>query len=67
MKNWWSKGLVVLYPIMTVYVVVITGNHYVLDAVAGFALFTLAYFIARQISRVGHKTPIELADVTNAG
>ena len=67
MKNWWSKGLVILYPIMTVYVVVITGNHYVLDAVAGFAVFTVAYFFARQLSHAGRKTASELADVTNAG
>ena len=67
MRNWWSKSLVILYPVMTVYVVVITGNHYVLDAVAGFALFTVAYLIARQFSRARRAIPIELADVTSAG
>lgn len=52
-KSRWAKTLVVLYPIMTVYVVVITGNHYVLDAVAGFFVFTVAYLIARKVTRAG--------------
>ena len=57
-KSRWAKTLVVLYPIMTVYVVVITGNHYVLDAVAGFLLFTVAYLIARKVTRAGRGRPI---------
>ena len=61
MKSWWSKTLVVLYPVLTVYVVVITANHYVLDAVAGFALFTFAYFVARKFTRAGRGTPITTA------
>ena len=39
-------------------VVVITGNHYVLDAVAGFLLFTVAYLIARKVTRAGRGRPI---------
>jgi hypothetical protein len=62
MKSWWSKTLVVLYPVLTVYVVVITANHYVLDAVAGFALFTFAYFVARKFTRAGRGTPITTAN-----
>ncbi|WP_230420745.1 phosphatase PAP2 family protein [Actinomadura soli] len=34
----WAKALGALYPITTVYVILATANHYVLDAVAGFAL-----------------------------
>jgi hypothetical protein len=62
MKSWWSKTLVVLYPALTVYVVIITANHYVLDAVAGFALFTFAYFVARKFTRAGRGTPITTAN-----
>jgi len=60
-KAWWAKTLVILYPIVTVYVVVITANHYVIDAVAGFALFTFAYFVARAITRAGRGTPVTTA------
>ena len=57
-RSWWAKTLVVLYPIMTVYVVVITANHYILDAVAGFSLFALAYAAARVVTRAGRGTPV---------
>ena len=62
MKSRWSKTLVVLYPVLTVYVGIITANHYVLDAVAGFALFTFAYFVARKFTRAGRGTPITTAN-----
>ncbi len=32
---WWLRLLAVLYPILTVAVIVTTGNHYLLDTVAG--------------------------------
>jgi len=57
MKAWWSKTLVILYPVMTVYVVVITANHYLLDAVGGFLLFGAGYWIARAITRAGRRAP----------
>ena len=34
-KRKWVKGLGVLYPLATTFVVMATGNHYLLDAVAG--------------------------------
>jgi heme/copper-type cytochrome/quinol oxidase subunit 1 len=46
---------------MTVYVVVITANHYVLDAVAGFALFAAAYYVARKFTKSGRGEPVSLA------
>ena len=41
-KSWWAKTLAVLYPITTIFVVVITGNHYWLDAIVGGGLLALA-------------------------
>ncbi|MEX1217633.1 MAG: phosphatase PAP2 family protein [Acidimicrobiales bacterium] len=64
MKSWWSKTLVILYPVLTVYFVIITGNHFVLDAVAGFAVFTFAYLVARRFTRSGRGTPV--TNATNA-
>ena len=60
-KAWWAKTLVILYPVVTVYVVVITANHYVIDAIAGFALFTFAYIVSRAITRAGRGTPVTTA------
>jgi membrane-associated phospholipid phosphatase len=36
----WAKGLLVLYPVATVLCIIVTGNHYWLDAIGG--LLTLA-------------------------
>lgn len=47
-----SKVLVALYPIATVAVVVVTGNHYFLDAVGGLVIFVLGYGVARLASYV---------------
>jgi hypothetical protein len=34
-KRWWVRTLGVLYPVTTTLVVMATGNHYLLDALAG--------------------------------
>lgn len=57
-KTWWGKALAVLYPIVTITVVVITGNHYFLDAVGGLLIFVVGYGIARLVTRSGRGAPI---------
>jgi hypothetical protein len=52
-RTWWAKTLAVLYPVVTILVVVITANHYLLDAVGGAVIFLLGYGIARAITRAG--------------
>ena len=52
-KTWWAKALAVLYPVTTIYVVVITGNHYFLDAVGGLLIMVVGYGGARLITRSG--------------
>lgn len=54
-KTWWGKTLAVLYPITTITVVVITGNHYFLDAVGGIVIFVAGYGIARLVTRAGRR------------
>ena len=41
-RAWWLRVLCVLYPLLTVAVIVSTGNHYLLDAVAGAAVTLIA-------------------------
>jgi hypothetical protein len=41
------RGLWLLHPVITLYVVVVTGNHYWLDAVAAGALLAVAYAVVR--------------------
>jgi hypothetical protein len=49
----WVKALFVLYPVGTVMAIVLTGNHYVLDAVGGFAVLGIGYALARTFTRSG--------------
>jgi hypothetical protein len=57
-RSWWAKSLAVLYPIVTIIVVIITANHYWLDAVGGAVIFILGYAIARVVARAGRGAPI---------
>ena len=50
LKSSWSRALLVLYPIATVYCIVVTANHYFLDAIGGFLTLTLGYFAAKMFT-----------------
>lgn len=41
------------YPVLTLLVVVITANHYVLDAVGGLAILAAGWVIGSRITRAG--------------
>ena len=44
--RWWVRALGVLYPVVTTFVVLSTGNHYLLDAVAGAGVMALGAGLA---------------------
>ena len=52
-RHRWAKYLAIAYPVLTVFVIVITGNHYFLDAVGGFTVFGLGFLLARRFTRAG--------------
>ncbi len=52
-KSWWAKALAIAYPVATVVVVVITANHYFLDAAGGAVIFVVGYGLARAFTRAG--------------
>lgn len=56
-RTWWAKALSVAYVVATVVTVIITANHYVLDAVGGFAVFGVGYGLARLVTRAGRSEP----------
>lgn len=62
-RNAWLRGLAVLYPCMTAFAVLATGNHYVLDVLAGLATLAVAMLIEATILRK-IRTP-RVAHVTN--
>ena len=46
-RSWWAKTLLVAYPIATVYCIMITANHYWLDAVGGFVTLGAGFLAAK--------------------
>ncbi len=59
----WVRAAAVLYPCMTALAVVATGNHYVLDVLAGIATLAVAMLIEATILR--KIRPPRVAHVTN--
>lgn len=44
-----ARWAIIGYPGLTIVAIVVTGNHYILDAVAGAAIFGIAYAITRRL------------------
>ena len=43
----WLKALLVAYPLCTIFAIVVTGNHWILDAIGGWVVLALGYGAAR--------------------
>ncbi len=46
-RHWWSRALAVGYPVATLFCIVVTGNHYFLDAVGGLIVLAGGVAIAQ--------------------
>jgi PAP2 superfamily len=46
-RAWWARAAGAIYPPTVVWTVVVTGNHFVVDAVAGAAVLGLGFVLAR--------------------
>ena len=53
----WVRALLVLYPAATVVCIIVTGNHYWIDAAAGLVTLACGYLIARAIDAVTLRRP----------
>ncbi len=42
-----------LYPLLTLAAIVLTGNHFILDAAGGAVVFLAGYWLARRFTRPG--------------
>ena len=49
------KVVVLLVPVATIFAVVVTANHYFLDAVGGAIIMAIGYGVALLITRAGHR------------
>lgn len=52
LRTWWSRAVAAGYALTTVIVVVITGNHFFLDAVGGAFVMTIGYLVATAFTRM---------------
>jgi hypothetical protein len=50
-RPWWGKVLVALYPLATIFCIIVTANHYIADVVAGLALLGVSYLLAVVVTR----------------
>jgi hypothetical protein len=57
LKHTWAKVLAALYPVGTVTAIVLTANHYFLDAVGGFIVLGIGFLLARLFTRAGRGEP----------
>jgi PAP2 superfamily len=48
-RRWWLRALALSYPLLVLVVIVVTANHFILDAVAGALTAVLAAVIATQV------------------
>jgi hypothetical protein len=65
LKHTWAKAVAVVYPALTVSVIVLTANHYFLDAVGGFAILVVGYLVSRAATRAGRSSPSTSGVVTS--
>ena len=61
LKNKTAAALAWAYPIVTVFVIVITANHYFLDAVGGVGILAAGWFISDKVTRAGRSRPAAAA------
>lgn len=54
-RSRWAKWALGLYPGLTLLAIVLTGNHYWLDAVGGAAVFAIGFLVASRFTRAGRE------------
>jgi hypothetical protein len=48
-RRLWARVLAVAYPVVTLFGIVVTGNHYILDAVGGLLTLGTGYLVGRAL------------------
>lgn len=60
------KILAASYPVLTLIVIVITANHYVIDALGGLLILAIGWLVANQFTRAGQGPPLPVTDGSSA-
>ncbi len=67
LRRWWAKVLWVLYPVSIFFCIVVTANHWILDAVGGWVVLGLGYLGALAIERFLSRRRTARASVAPTG
>jgi hypothetical protein len=59
LKRPWAKALAISYPLLTTFAIVVTANHYVLDAAGGAVVLGVGFLLGRTITAFNtrHRIP----------
>lgn len=66
-RSKWAKALVLLYPAITVFCIVVTANHYFLDAVGGAVILAVGYVLGRWITQLTWGLRPRVVEIDRAG
>jgi len=61
-RRWWLRGLLIAYPFTIIFAIVVTGNHWFLDALGGWAALAIAYGVVALVDRGRARTLPPLAE-----
>jgi len=53
LQHRWARVAAALYPVLTLAAIVLTGNHFFLDAAGGAVVFLAGYWLSRRLTRPG--------------
>ena len=53
----WTKALAYLYPVLTLFCIIVTANHYWIDGLGGLACLAVGYLLARGIEQLRGRSP----------
>lgn len=53
LRAWWQRALLCIYPLLTLFAIVVTANHYFLDAAGGFVVFAIGLQLGSIVERRG--------------
>jgi membrane-associated phospholipid phosphatase len=54
-RRGWAKVLLALYPVSIIFCIVVTANHWILDAVGGWVVLGLGYLGARGLEEIRNR------------
>jgi hypothetical protein len=62
-RRWWTRTLAVAYPVLTLLCIVVTANHFLIDAVGGLVILAGGIILARPLTRLVHGRRVAPAPV----